>query len=92
MGRAPVEAAGAPQRTVERVDAVGGADDDYPAARVQAVHQRQQRGHDGVVDLVLLAAPHLQAQEQLRSTSLGMCKPLPIRSVFLGNANAEDTL
>lgn len=30
------------------------------AARVQAVHQRQQRADDAVVDLVLLAAPYLR--------------------------------
>jgi hypothetical protein len=35
--------------------------DDYDAAaRVEAVHERQQRADDAVVDLVLLAAAHLQ--------------------------------
>ena len=41
---------------------VGRTDDNDGAARVEAVHERQQRGHDAVVDLVLLAAAHLRAR------------------------------
>jgi len=36
-----VEAAAAPERGIDRVDAVGRADDDHLAAAVEAVHQRQ---------------------------------------------------
>jgi len=49
-----VEAAGAPQGRVDGIDAVGRANDDNLAACVEAVHERQQRRHDGGVDLVLL--------------------------------------
>ena len=42
-------------------------DDDDGAARVEAVHERQQRGHDAVVDLVLLAAAHLRTHSQRSS-------------------------
>ena len=48
-----------PERTVQRVDAVGGPNDDDLTPGVQPVHQRQKRADDAVVDLVLLAAPHL---------------------------------
>ena len=37
--------------------------DHHTAPGVQAIHERQQRAHDAVVDLVLLAAPHLQTQD-----------------------------
>jgi len=52
----PIKPPRAPQRAVQRVRAVGRADDDDAAPGVQPVHQRQQRGDDAVVDLVLLAA------------------------------------
>ncbi len=55
-----VEAARAAQRRVKRIQAVGRADDDDAAAAVQAVHERQQRAHDAVVHLVLLAAARLR--------------------------------
>ena len=52
-----VEAAGTAQRGVERVGAVGRADDDHLAARAQAVHQREQLADDALLDL----APDLGA-------------------------------
>ena len=52
-GQLPIEPPGPPQRSVDGVDAVGGADDHHAAAGVQAVHEGQQGGDDGVVDLVL---------------------------------------
>ena len=48
-----VEAAGPPQGRVDGVDAIGGSDDDHLPATVEAVHQCQERGDDGGVDLVL---------------------------------------
>ncbi len=53
-----VEAAGAAQRRVDRVDAVRRADDDHLAAVVEPVHEREQRRHERAVDLVLLARAH----------------------------------
>ena len=53
-----VEAARPSQCGVDGVDLVGRPDDDDLAAVVQPVHQRQQRGHDGAVDLVLATRPH----------------------------------
>ena len=52
-----------PQRSIQRVNAVGGADDDNLSPGVQPIHQRQERAHDAVVDLVLLAAAHLPAKQ-----------------------------
>ena len=52
-----VEAARAAQRGVERVGAVGRADDDHLAARAQAVHQREELADDALLDL----APDLGA-------------------------------
>lgn len=51
----PVEAAGPPQRWVNGVQPVSGADHHNLTAGIQAVHQNQQRGHDGAVDVVLPA-------------------------------------
>jgi hypothetical protein len=45
----PVEASGTPQRRVDRVDAVGGADDHDVAAPLQAVHQRQELRDDALL-------------------------------------------
>jgi len=64
-----VEAARAAQRGVERVQAVGRADDDDAAAAVQAVHERQQRAHNAVVHLVLLAAARLRGPTLILSGS-----------------------
>jgi hypothetical protein len=49
-----VEASGAPQRWVDGVWPVGGANDDHTPSYREPVHEGQQRGDDGGVDLVLL--------------------------------------
>ncbi len=60
MGKGAQEPpAGSPEGAIQGIYAVGGPDDDHLPPGVQAIHQRQQRAHDAVVDLVLLAAPHL---------------------------------
>src|SRR5690606_27682277 len=46
-----VEAAGAAQRLVDRVGAIGGGDDDDVGAGVQPVHQRQQLGDQALLGL-----------------------------------------
>lgn len=62
-GRGGGAPAGAPEGSVQGVDAVGGPDNDYLTPGVQSVHQRQQSAHYAVVDLVLLAAPHLATSQ-----------------------------
>ena len=47
------------QGPVHSIDSIGGADEHHLAAGIQAVHEGQQGADDAVVDLVLLAAPHL---------------------------------
>ncbi len=55
-----------PQSAVQGVDPVGGSNDDHLPPRVQPVHQRQQRGHNTVVDLVLPAVACLHTQRHSR--------------------------
>ena len=50
----PVESARSPERGIDGVRTVRGADDDDLSTVVHAVHQREERRHDGGVDLVLL--------------------------------------
>ena len=52
-----VEAPRTSQGGVDRVDLIGGTDDDDLAAVVKAVHERKERRHDGAVDLVLATRP-----------------------------------
>ena len=52
-GDLAVEAAGAAQRLVDGVDAVGGADDDDVLPRLEAVHQREELGDHAALDLTL---------------------------------------
>ena len=49
--RLAVEATGPPQRGVDRIGPVRRANDDDGAARVEPVHQREQRRDDRRVDL-----------------------------------------
>lgn len=57
MGFKPARA---PQGIIKGIYSVGGSHNDDLASRVQAIHQCKQRAHDGVVDLVLPAAPGLR--------------------------------
>ena len=52
-----VEAAGAAQRGIERVGAVGRADDDHLPARLKPIHQREELPDDALLHL----APDLGA-------------------------------
>ena len=45
--------------SIHSIHSVGGAYEDHLPSSVQAIHEGQQRAHDAVVDLVLLAAAHL---------------------------------
>ena len=51
----PVEATRASQSWVNRVRPIGGADDNDLTSAVHTIHQGKQGGHDGCVNLVLLA-------------------------------------
>eukprot|EP00982_Pelagococcus_subviridis_P010957 31042-Pelagococcus_subviridis.AAC.2 len=53
-GELAVEAPGASQRAVDRVHAVRRAQHDDPPSGVEAVHEREQRRDDGVVNLIRL--------------------------------------
>lgn len=59
----------------------GLTDDNNGAARVEAVHERQQRGHDAVVDLVLLAAAHLHPANRQFPRRQGKKSPHPTARV-----------
>ena len=73
-----VEAPRPPQGWVYRVDLIGGADDDDLAAVVKAVHEREERRHDGAVDLVLATRPdggeavYLIKEDDGRSHEVGL--------------------
>ena len=54
----PVKTAGAAQSRVYGVNAVGGTNDDNLPARVDSIHESQQCGHNGAVNLVLAAGAH----------------------------------
>ena len=49
-----IESSGASKRWIDGIDAIGGSDHDDLATRVQSVHQREQRGDNRRMDLVLL--------------------------------------
>ena len=51
-----IEPPGAAEGGVDRVGAVSGADNDHLTARVETVHEGEEGGDDGGVDLVLLDA------------------------------------
>ena len=62
QGRAEFDVpAGPSEGSIQGIQAIGGPNDDHLPPGVEAIHERQQRGHNAVVDLVLLAAAHLQA-------------------------------
>lgn len=51
----PVKTSRPSQCRVDGVDSVGGSDEQHITTVLEPVHQGQQGGHDGGVDLVLLA-------------------------------------
>jgi len=48
------------ERRVQGIWPVGGSYQHHTAPAVQSIHERQQGRHDAVVNLILLAGPHLQ--------------------------------
>ena len=49
-----------PECTIQSINPISRSDDDNLSSRVQAIHECQQRADNAVVDLILLATPHLQ--------------------------------
>jgi len=76
-----VEPPAAPERLVDGVDAVGGADDDDAAPVFESVHQGQQLGDDAVLHVGVLVAcardgVYLVDEEDGRRVGLGLLEGL----------------
>jgi hypothetical protein len=70
-----IEAAGAAERRVERIDSVGRSDEKDLAARVEAVHEGEERRDDGRVDVVLLGRAHGRQTVELIKEDDGRLQP-----------------
>ena len=91
-----VETAGAAQRLVDRIGAVGGGDHDQIGARLQPVHQRQQLGNEALFSLtrhpVALGSDRIDLvdEDDRRGVAAGLLEDLAQPLLALAIARAHD--